>query len=315
MAAVSDPALRRTREATERAVLARRRADWLGLTFQGLLLLSLLVILAFLVQLTVTIVGDGWGVYRERGTDFLTSNLSTFPDRAGIAQPIRGSLLTALFVVVLAIPLGIATAVYLEEYARPGRLTNFVNLNIRNLAGVPSVVYGLLGLAVFVEFLEPVTKGRTVLAGGLTLSVVVLPIVIITSAEAIRAVPLSLREGGYGLGATQFDVTRRLVLPSALPGILTGTVLSVSRAMGETAPLLLAGAFYGTFFTTGDRGFFAELTSAYAVLPVQIYSWAGEVRTEFTRDLTAAAIIALLVITTTLNLFAILLRDRYDRRR
>jgi phosphate transport system permease protein len=308
------PALRRTREVTERTALTNRRIDWLGISFQLLLLVSLLVIIGFLFQLIVTVVGDGWGVYRDRGTDFLTSNLSTFPDRAGIAQPIRGSLLTALFVVVLAIPLGIATAVYLEEYAPPGRVTNFVNLNIRNLAGVPSVVYGLLGLAVFVEFLKPLTQGRTVLAGGLTLSVVVLPIVIITSAEAIRAVPRSLREGGFGLGGTQSDVTKRLVLPNALPGILTGTVLSVSRALGETAPLLLAGAFYGTFFTTGNQGFFAQLTDAYATLPVQIYSWAGEVRTEFTRDLTAAAIMALLVVTTLLNLFAILLRNRYDKR-
>jgi phosphate transport system permease protein len=138
--------------------------------------------------------------------------------------------------------------------------------------------------------------------------------VIITSAEAIRAVPQSLREGGFGLGGTQSDVTRKLVLPNALPGILTGTVLSVSRALGETAPLLLAGAFYGTFFTTGNQGFVQELQGAYATLPVQIYSWAGEVRTEFTRNLTAAAILALLVITTILNLFALLLRNRYDKR-
>jgi phosphate transport system permease protein len=310
----STPALRRTREATERAALGRRKVDWLGITFQLCLLVSLLVIIAFLLQLIVTVINDGWGVYQERGTGFLTDNLSTFPERAGISQPIRGSILTAVFVVVLAIPLGIATAIYLEEYSKRGRMRNFINLNIRNLAGVPSVVYGLLGLAVFVELLEPMTEGRTVLAGGLTLSVVVLPIVIITSAEAIRAVPQSLREGGFGLGGTQSDVTRRLVLPSAMPGILTGTVLSVSRALGETAPLLLAGAFYGTFFTTGNQGFVQELQGAYATLPVQIYSWAGEVRTEFTRDLTAAAILALLVITTILNLFAILLRNRYDKR-
>jgi phosphate transport system permease protein len=308
------PALRRTREVTERSALTNRRIDWLGIMFQVLLLITLLVIIGFLFQLIFTVVSDGWGVYQERGTSFLTDKLSTFPERAGISQPIRGSLLTALFVVVLAIPLGIATAVYLEEYAKPGKLTNFVNLNIRNLAGVPSVVYGLLGLAVFVELLKPVTGGRTVLAGGLTLSVVVLPIVIITSAEAIRAVPQSLREGGLGLGGTQSDVTKKLVLPNALPGILTGTVLSVSRALGETAPLLLAGAFYGTFFTAGNGSFVDQLQGAYATLPVQIYSWAGEVRTEFTRDLTAAAILALLVITTVLNLFAILLRNRYDKR-
>jgi phosphate transport system permease protein len=311
---VGTPALRRTRDATERAALTRRGLDWMGITFQVLLLLCLLVIIAFLFQLVATVIGDGWHVYDDRGTDFLTSNLSTFPERAGIAQPIRGSLLTALFVVVLAIPLGIATAVYLEEYARPGRVRNLINLNIRNLAGVPSVVYGLLGLAVFVEFLEPLTKGRTVMAGGLTLAVVVLPIVVITSAEAIRAVPQSLREGGFGLGGTQSEVTRKLVLPNALPGILTGTVLSVARALGETAPLLLAGAFYGTFFTSGNQGFIEELQGAYASLPVQIYSWAGEVRTEFTQDLTAAAIIALLVITTVMNLFAILLRNRYDKK-
>lgn len=310
----ANPSLRRTREVTERTALTGRRIDWLGITFQLLLLASLLVIVAFLFQLIITVIGDGWGVYQDRGTGFLEAKLSTFPERAGISQPIRGSLLTAAFVIVLAIPLGIATAVYLEEYSKPGRVQNFVNLNIRNLAGVPSVVYGLLGLAVFVELLEPVTEGRTVLAGGLTLSVVVLPIVVITSAEAIRAVPQSLREGGFGLGGTQSDVTKKLVLPNALPGILTGTVLSVSRALGETAPLLLAGAFYGTFFASGNQGFVEQLQGAYATLPVQIYSWAGEVQTEFTRDLTAAAIIALLVLTTVLNLFAILLRNRYDKR-
>jgi phosphate transport system permease protein len=267
-------------------------------------------------------------------SDFLSSNLSRISDRAGVAQALLGTVLMAAITAAVALPLGIATAVYLEEYAPDNRLTRFVQLNIRNLAGVPSVVYGLLGLAIFVQLLGTdigdvpviggvledvfgsggITGGRTVITGGLTMSVLVLPIVIITSVEALRAVPQSLREGGYGVGATKWEVTKTLVLPNAFAGILTGTILSVSRAIGETAPLLLAGAFVGTFFSTGSANFFDKFSSTYTVLPMTVYQWTTEPSSEFKTELAAAAIIALLAVTMLANLTAILLRNKYEKR-
>lgn len=267
-------------------------------------------------------------------SSFLTSNLSRFPERAGVAQAIFGTVFLALFTALVAFPLGIATAVFLEEYAPDTRFIRFVRLNIRNLAGVPSVVYGLLGLAVFVQLLGTdiaefpliggtlvdifgeggITGGRTIIAGGLTLAMLVLPIVIITSSEALRAVPQSLREGGYGVGATQWEVTKSLVMPNAFAGILTGTILSLSRAIGETAPLILVGAFYGTFFTTGNAGLSEKFTTTYTALPQVVFQWATDAKTEFRLSLTAAAILVLLAITLVANLAAVLLRNRYEKR-
>jgi phosphate transport system permease protein len=267
-------------------------------------------------------------------SDFLTGNLSRFPEQAGIAQAIFGSLVLAGIVILVAMPLGIATAVYLEEYAPENRFTNLVRLNIRNLAGVPSVVYGILGLALFVQLMgtdidtvpviggilqdvfgeSGVTGGKTIIAGGLTLSVVVLPIVIVTSSESLRAVPQALREGGYGVGATKWEVEKTLVLPNAFAGILTGTILSVSRAIGETAPLILVGAFYGTFFTTGNATFWDKFSGTYTALPQVVYQWAAEPSEEFKISLTAAAILALLMLTLLANLTAVLLRNHYEKR-
>jgi len=278
-----------------------------------------------LIGITVTIVGS-FALAAFVGTSgFLSSNLSRFPELAGVQQAIFGSLVLALITALVSIPLGIATAIYLEEYAPDNRLTRFVRLNIRNLAGVPSVVYGLLGLAIFVQFLgtnwmgqdgqgQGLTGGRTLIAGGLTLSVLVLPIVIITASEAIRAVPRSLREGGYGVGATQWEVTRNLVVPNAMAGILTGTILALSRAIGETAPLILVGAFFGTFFTTGNAGFFEKFEGRYTALPQVVYQWATDAKTEFNTELAASAIIVLLAITLLANLTAVLLRNRYEKR-
>jgi phosphate transport system permease protein len=247
-------------------------------------------------------------------SSFLSSNTSNFDFRAGIAQAIFGTVVLAVVTVVVAFPLGIATAVFLEEYAPDTRLVSFVRLNIRNLAGVPSVVYGLLGLAIFVKLLGGLTGGRTLIAGGLTLAILVLPIVIITASEAIRAVPQSLREGGYGVGATQWEVTKELVLPNAGAGILTGTILALSRAVGETAPLILVGAVFGTYFTNGDASFFEKLTGDYTALPQVIYQYATEAKTGFSVNLAAAAIIALLTITLLANLTAVMLRNRYEKR-
>lgn len=247
-------------------------------------------------------------------SSFLSSNTSNFDFRAGIAQAIFGTLVLAAITALVAFPLGIATAVFLEEYAPDTRLVRFVRLNIRNLAGVPSVVYGLLGLAIFVKLLGSLTGGKTLIAGGLTLAILVLPIVIITASEAIRAVPQSLREGGYGVGATHWEVTKDLVLPNAGAGILTGTILALSRAVGETAPLILVGAVFGTYFSTGSAGFFDKFTTDYTALPQVIYQYATEAKTAFSVNLAAAAIIALLVITLLANLTAVMLRNRYEKR-
>jgi phosphate transport system permease protein len=299
--------------------LGRRRVDKWGLAFQLALVFCLVACFAFLFVLIADVFNEGIGVFTDRGTDFLTSNLSTRPDQAGVWQAIKGSLFLAGFVVVIAFPLGVATAVYLEEYAPDNRFTRLIALNIRNLAGVPSVVYGLLGLAVFVELLGTdmgsgggLTGGRSLLAGGLTLAILVLPIVIITSAEAIRAVPDTLREGGFGLGAAPSDVVRRLVLPSAAPGILTGTVLSLSRALGETAPLILTGAVLSNFFVTPNYSVADQVTGDYTALPVVIFNWAGEAKAEFKSQLAPAAILVLLAVTVLCNATAVLLRNRYD---
>ncbi len=300
--------------------LTGRRADWAGIVFLAAMLLCLLACFAFLTTLLVQVFADGWGTIADRGTDFLSAELSNSPSRAGVAQAIRGSLMLAGFVAVAAFPLGIATAVYLEEYARDNRFTRLVRLNIRNLAGVPSVVYGLLGLTVFVQWLgtdmsdgNGLTGGRSMLSGGLTLAVLVLPIVIITASEAIRAVPSTLREGAFGLGATQWEVVRTVVLPNAFAGILTGAVLSLSRALGETAPLILTGAFLGTFFRTPNQSLIDSFRGDYTALPMVIYNWAGEAKSAFKLELAPAAIIVLLAITLLCNASAVILRARYER--
>jgi phosphate transport system permease protein len=284
---------------------------WRSIVFEAILLLSLLVSLAILFTLIADVVGRALPVVQERGADFLTSPSSSRATRAGLIQGLFGTLLMAVFVAVFAFPVGILTAVYLEEYAPDNRLTRFINVNIRNLAGVPSVVYGLLGLTIFVIGLKGLTGGPSMISGGLTLAVLVLPIVIITSAEAIRGVPRALREAGYGVGASRWEVTRLLVLPYAAPGILTGTVLSLSRALGETAPLILVGAVLGGF-STGNKSVLDQVFGSYTAMPVMVYDWARRPQADF-RELTAAAIIVLLVVTLLANAIAILLRNRYER--
>jgi phosphate transport system permease protein len=291
--------------------LTSSRRDVWGIVFQVILLLSLLSSLVILLVLLGDVLSKALPVYQDRGLDFLTSPLSSNPAEAGIVQGIVGTAALAIIVAVVAFPFGLMTAIYLEEYAPDTRLTRFIQINIRNLAGVPSVVYGLLGLSVFVAFFDSLGmgNGRNILAGGATLAVLVLPIVIITSIESLRAVPNAIREAGYGVGASRWEVTRQLVLPAASPGVLTGTVLALSRALGETAPLILAGAVLGAFSGLSlDRLF----TGSYTALPVIVYDWSRRPQAAFRAD-AAAAIVALLVITLFANGIAIYFRNRYEQ--
>lgn len=285
--------------------LASGSWDWRSALLEGGLLLALLVVLGVLLILLTDIGLKAIPVFLERPVDFLTSAVSSRPARAGIVQGVLGSALLTAIVALIALPLGIACAVYLEEYARDTAATRFVRTNIRNLAGVPSIVYGLVGLAVFISLLG--IGGA--LAGGLTLAMLVLPIVVITTSEALRAVPGSIREAALAVGATRWETVRSHVLPYAAPGILTGTILSLGRAFGETAPLLMVGAIAGTFSST-DPG--EMLTGAYTALPTLVYDFAGKPQDEF-RALTAATIVVLLVVIGLVNATAIILRNRYDR--
>jgi phosphate transport system permease protein len=310
--------------------LRRQHADVKGRIFEIMLLMSLVISLGVLVVLITNVVSKSATVFETQGIDLLfgdgslTTPQNVHPSQAAIDRGastdygsiwlgIRGSLTICGIVALVAFPLGIATAIYLEEYAPNNRLTRIININIRNLAGVPSVVYGLLGASLFVGTLSGITGGSTVLAAGLTLTVLVLPIVIITSAEAIRAVPSALREAGYGVGASKWNVVRSLVLPTAAPGILTGTVLAIARAVGEAAPILLVGVVT-LKYTTGTTGFFDGLTAdhKFTALPGLIAGYARQSQREFV-NLTAATIVVLLAVTLLMNAAAIILRNRFER--
>ncbi|MFQ5613855.1 MAG: phosphate ABC transporter permease PstA [Anaerolineae bacterium] len=253
--------------------------------------------------------------------DFVRKPQSSMPQNAGVRTAILGSLWVIAITVVFALPLGVGAAIYLEEYAGENFVNRIIQTNINNLAGVPSIIYGLLGLAIFVRALEPITSGmlfggvpdpttangRTILSAGLTLGLLILPLIIINAQEAIRAVPASLRQASFGLGATRWQTIWHHVLPGALPGILTGAILAVSRAVGETAPLVVVGA--STFITIDPDGPFSKFTT----LPIQIFQWTSRPQDEF-RNIAGAAIIVLLALLLTLNASAILLRNRYSRR-
>ena len=295
-----------------RRALRGRRTDIGGIVFQAALLMALLLALAVLVALIADVLGTALRVFADRGTTFLTDNLSSLPERAGVGQGIVGSLWLMGFVAVISFPLGIAAAVYLEEYATDNRFTRFLTASIRNLAGVPSVVYGLLGLAIFVQLMAGLTGGRSLMSGGFTMAILALPIVVITSAEAIRAVPQGIREAGFGVGATRWEVVRSHVLPYAAPGVLTGTILSLGRALGEAAPLLLIGGA-PTFFSAGSRTFAETLQGEYTALPAIIFTWSRKSLRAF-GDSTAAAIVVLLAVLLLINATAIYLRNRYERK-
>jgi len=273
-----------------------------GAIFRWLFLLATCLAVAALLVLLVDVLRTG-GAFVS--WDFITSFPSRFADRAGILAALVGSLWVLGFTTLFSFPLGIATAVWLEEYAPAGWINRTIQTNIANLAAVPSVVYGILGLAVFVRWMG---LDRSVLAGALTLTLLILPVIIIASQEAIRAVPSSIRLASYALGATRWQTVSRQVLPMALPGILTGTILALSRAVGETAPLILIGALaYVPFVPDGPL-------DSFTVLPIQIFDWVSRPQPEF-HELAAAGILVLLAVLLSFNLVAILLRNKYAKRR
>lgn len=248
---------------------------------------------------------------------FILASASSDPLQAGVRTALLGSLWTILITLLVAFPLGVGAAIYLEEYASDTWFNRVIMINISNLAGVPSIIYGMLGLLLFVRVLQPLTSGaifgvndpatangRTILSAGLTLALLVLPLIIINAQEAIRSVPESIRQASLGLGATQWQTIWHHVLPSALPGILTGAILAISRALGETAPLVVIGG--ATFINFDPTGLFSKFT----ILPIQIYQWTARPQAEF-KNLAAAAIVLLLIVLLSLNTVAIVLRNRF----
>jgi phosphate transport system permease protein len=281
--------------------LRRTRGHVKGYTFKGFLLFSLLIGFVTLAVLLVDVVQDGW---RHVDSKLLTESPSSSPEFAGARPAILATIYMMLLLIAIAVPIGVGTAIYLEEYANKERWYNrLLEINIQNLAAVPSIVYGILGLAFLVR---GIGLGRVLLAGALILTLLVLPTIIIAAREAIRAVPNSIRQGGLALGATQWQVIWRQVLPAAAPGMATGSILALSRAIGETAPLILIGAV--TFVS-----FNPTILGPFTALPIQIYQWVRLPQAEF-KLLAAAAIIVLLAILLSMNAFAIWLRNRYQKR-
>ena len=283
----------------EATTLSRRKVK--NALFSLLALAAIFISMVTLAGLLIDLVGRGGS---SLDTQFLTSSPSRIPAKAGILPALVGTLWVTLLVALITLPIGIGAAIYLEEYAGRGRIARLLKINISNLAGVPSIVYGIFGLAIFVRGLD---LGRTVFAASLTLSLLILPVVIISSAEALKAVPPSQREAAYALGATRWQVIRRALLPAAAPGILTGIVLAVARAVGETAPLILIGAV--TFVTFVPTNPFED---KYTVLPIQIFNWANRPQEAFL-EISAAAILVLIALMLLLNGAAIYLRARLSR--
>ncbi len=270
---------------------------------------SILFGLGMLVILILDVIGRATGIFSDEGKNWLTWTFfnnfdSRFADQAGAKAAIVGTLYTISLTILFAFPIGVAAAVYLEEYARDNWFSRIVEINISNLAAVPSIIYGLLGLQVFARWLF---LGRSILTGALTLALLVMPIIIVASRESIRAVPSSLRQASYALGATRWQTVWNVVLPQSIGGILTGSILAVSRAIGETAPLITIGAL--TFVPFLPR----NILDIFTVLPIQIFNWTSRPQDDF-RSLAAAGILVLLAILLTINALAIYLRNRYQKR-
>jgi len=277
------------------------RRKLIGSLMLSLFVISIGVAVVALAVLIIDTVADGapWLSW-----NLITNYPSRLPKQAGLRSALLGSVWIAGLTGAICFPLGVASAIYLHEYAPRNRLTSIINLNIFNLSGVPSILYGLLGLGLFVDLLA---LGRSIIAGALTMALLVLPMVIVASREALATVPDGHRFGAYALGASQWQVVRRIVLPQALPGILTGTVLAMSRAIGEAAPMIAISAL---LFVTFDP---TTPLDRFTVLPIQIYNWVSRPQAAFA-GLAAAGIIVLLVLLLAMNAFAIILRDRYQKR-
>ncbi len=278
-----------------------RQRNAIGRGFAALTIVSTLLGVAVLVVLLIDVFSDGAA---QVDGEFLTSYPSRFPEQAGLRSALLGTLWMLVLTALIAFPLGVGAAVYLEEYAPNNWLTRFIQLNIANLAGVPSVVYGLLGLGLFVRWFA---LGRSLLAGAMTMALLILPLIIVASREAIRAVPDGQREASYALGATKWQTVFRTVLPAAGGGILTGTILALARAIGETAPLITIGALtYIAFDPTGPMDLFT-------VLPIQIFNWVSLPQQGFS-DLAAGGIVILLIVLLLANSIALFVRFRLQRR-
>jgi phosphate transport system permease protein len=276
----------------------RKHAD---LLFQFLSLGALLVALAALAALVFDIVSDGAS---RLSLQFLTNIASRKAEEAGVYHALMGSIWVIALTGALALPVGVAAAIYLEEYGSRSRMARFIELNISNLAAVPSIIYGLLGLGLFVRLMG---MGQSVMAGAATLALLALPVVIMSTREALRTVPSSIREGSYALGATKWQTIWNQVLPMALPGVLTGLILALSRAIGETAPLITIGAL--TYIPFAPDGIWSKFT----VLPIQVFNWVSRPQPEFKAN-AAAGILVLMVLLLSMNAIAIIVRDRQQRR-
>src|SRR5215207_4427109 len=272
--------------------------------FTVLVFVATIIGLVVLAVLLVDVARDG---VPRLSWDLITSFSSVSPERSGIYPALLGSLWLLGITALVSVPLGVGAAIYLEEYAPDNWLTRLIEINISNLAGVPSIIYGLLGLAIFVNLLVPITGGESVISGALTLSLLILPVIIIATREALRAIPVSVREGGIALGATRWEVIWSHLLPMAVPGALTGSILALSRAIGETAPLIVVGA--ATYITFAPDG----PLSAYSALPIQIYAWVSQPQPAF-QVIAAAGIVVLMAVLVLTNSVAIYLRNRYQRR-
>jgi phosphate transport system permease protein len=269
--------------------------------FASLLFLAIALALAALCLLIGKNLVDGWS---RLNLDLITQNNSSTAENAGLRNAIIGTLWIMAFVILMLVPIGVGTAIFLEEYGnRKSRITRLIELNIQNLAGVPSIIYGLLGLAFIAR--SPLNLGYVILTASMTLTLLVLPVVILASREAIRAVPASIREGSLALGATKWQTIRRQVLPASIPGIATGVILAISRAIGETAPLIPLGAATFVTFTPGP---FTDFTA----MPVTIFNWVKQPQPEF-QTLAAAGVLLLIALLIVMNSFAIWLRNRYEQ--
>lgn len=279
----------------------QKRAVARDTAFRWVALACTVLVLGILAVLIIDILSSG---LRRLNWSFFTNLPSRFAERAGIVTALAGMVSLLFFTIIISLPIGILAGVYLQEYGTRNRLARIIEVNIANLAGVPSVIYGILGLTLFVRTLR---MGNSLMAGALTLALLILPIIIVATREAIRAVPDSLREASYGMGATKWQTTRRVVIPSALGGILTGIILALSRAVGETAPLLVIGALvYVPFIPEGPH-------DQFTTLPIQVFNWVSRPQAEFIVN-AAAGIIVLLLITFLLNAIAIYIRNKWYKK-